>query len=102
MFVKLRLRGSSTVVRIKVEPDGKYLRVSDHKSRQAFVNLISNIVNQTDWPPGGKEKLIKVFQSKMRNPEMRIERRRDGGATVTLLGESGAKFSSADSCVIVK
>ena len=98
MWIKLRLKDSSTVVRLHVIPVGKYLRVSGHKSRQAFVNLISNIINRTAWPPGGKEKVVQLLQNKMKNPEMRIELRRNGGVRVSLLGESGAEFSSADSC----
>ena len=101
MWIKVRLQESSRAVRMHVVPAGKYLRVSGHKSRQAFVDLISNIVNQTAFPPGGKAKVLEVLQNEMKDPEMRIQRRRDGGVAVILLGESGAKFSSADSCVAV-
>ena len=103
MWIKVRLKQQpSAVVDLHVIPHKKYLRVSGHTSKQVFVNLISEIVNQTDWPPGGKKKVLEIFRHEMRNPEMRIEPRRNGDVTVTMLGEAGAIFSSADSCALVR
>ena len=101
MWIKLRLKGSPVVVRLHVISAGKYLRVSGPKSKEAFANVMSHVLDHTDWASGGEEMASQVFQTKMKNPDMRVANlRRDGSVTVSLLGESGATFSSADCCVI--
>jgi len=101
MWIKLRLKDSSTVMHLHATPSEGYLRVSGSKSRQKFVDLVTTIVNKTSWTPDGKRTVMRVFQHAMQNPDMRIKPGRDDKVTVILLGESGAIFSSSDSCLLV-